>query len=559
MWPATTHLHARSGARGERDRWAGRSIEAHRPSAGSIRPSRGGRPRIVGYDAGMHSSRVAGLPLAVTDPAALIETIRASVIGDDEAVAGPFGTRRVTYADYTASGRSLTFIEDYIREAVLPLYANTHTESSGTGLQTTRFREEAREIIRAAVGASDGPRRHLHRRRLDLRGQQARGGPRPAPPGRAGRALRAERADPRRPSGRSCSSARSSITATSCRGANRSPTSWSSTRTPTGTSTRRISPPSWHATRTGHCRIGSFSAASNVTGIVSDTYGDRPPPPRARRAVVLGPGRRRAVRRDRDGPAGRSARLQGRDLHLAPQVHRWAGHAGPPRRPPGAVHEPRPDGARRRHRRLRQPGRARLPRRHRASRGRRHAGHRGVDPGRARLRPQVGGGGGGDPVARALVHRPGDRPLGRPSGHRDPGQPVGGAAVDRLVRHPPRRPLPPPQLRRGRCSATCSGSSRGAAAPAPGRTAIASWASTSRRRTSSSARSRAAARASSPAGSGSTSTTSSARPCSSTSSPRSSSWRPTAGGSCPSTASMPRPGCGGTPVRAWSRRSPWRT
>ena len=63
----------------------------------------------------------------------LIDRIRASVIGDDEAVAGPFGIRRVTYADYTASGRSLSFIEDYIRDAVLPLYANTHTESSGHG------------------------------------------------------------------------------------------------------------------------------------------------------------------------------------------------------------------------------------------------------------------------------------------------------------------------------------------------------------------------------------------------------------------------------------------
>ncbi len=70
-------------------------------------------------------------------------------------MAGPFGVRRVTYADYTASGRSLSFIEDYIRDAVLPLYANTHTESSGTGLQTTRFREEARRIIREAVGGTD--------------------------------------------------------------------------------------------------------------------------------------------------------------------------------------------------------------------------------------------------------------------------------------------------------------------------------------------------------------------------------------------------------------------
>ena len=84
--------------------------------------------------------------------AELIETIRKSVIGSDEVVGGPFGPRRVIYADYTASGRSLSFIEDYLREAVLPLYANTHTESSGTGLQTTRFREDARNIIRRHSG-----------------------------------------------------------------------------------------------------------------------------------------------------------------------------------------------------------------------------------------------------------------------------------------------------------------------------------------------------------------------------------------------------------------------
>ena len=85
----------------------------------------------------------------------LLGAIRDSVIGRDDVVPGPFGPRRVTYADYTASGRSLEFIEDYIRDQVLPLYANTHTESSGTGLQTTHFREEAREIVRRCVGAGE--------------------------------------------------------------------------------------------------------------------------------------------------------------------------------------------------------------------------------------------------------------------------------------------------------------------------------------------------------------------------------------------------------------------
>lgn len=86
------------------------------------------------------------------DSEELLAHIRESIIGDDRSITTPFGQRRVIYADYTASGRSLTFIEDFMRQQVMPLYANTHTEASATGEQTTHFRENARQIIKASTG-----------------------------------------------------------------------------------------------------------------------------------------------------------------------------------------------------------------------------------------------------------------------------------------------------------------------------------------------------------------------------------------------------------------------
>ncbi|MBT3531093.1 MAG: aminotransferase class V-fold PLP-dependent enzyme [Gammaproteobacteria bacterium] len=86
---------------------------------------------------------------------ALIEKIRESLIGERQLIETSFGKKPLVYADYTASGRPLKFIEDYIQQNVLPFYANTHSESSFTGAQTMLLREQSRDMIRKAVGAED--------------------------------------------------------------------------------------------------------------------------------------------------------------------------------------------------------------------------------------------------------------------------------------------------------------------------------------------------------------------------------------------------------------------
>jgi selenocysteine lyase/cysteine desulfurase len=78
--------------------------------------------------------------------------LRRAEAGRRTFVATPFGRRLLTYADQTATGRSLAFVEAAL-DGVRPLYANTHTAISTTGRVMTRLREASRAAVAAAVHA----------------------------------------------------------------------------------------------------------------------------------------------------------------------------------------------------------------------------------------------------------------------------------------------------------------------------------------------------------------------------------------------------------------------
>ncbi|CAE7335868.1 ttcA, partial [Symbiodinium pilosum] len=80
--------------------------------------------------------------------------LRSNTIGIDHSVKTPFGVRRLVYGDFTASGRALRWIEDFIKDSILPVYGNTHTLSTATARQSTFFRNEARQIVKHYLNAT---------------------------------------------------------------------------------------------------------------------------------------------------------------------------------------------------------------------------------------------------------------------------------------------------------------------------------------------------------------------------------------------------------------------
>ena len=83
-----------------------------------------------------------------------LDSLRHGLIGHEARVDGPYGPKRMVYADYVASGRALVQIETFVLNHVLPVYANSHTEASFVGGQMTQARREARDIIRQCCNAA---------------------------------------------------------------------------------------------------------------------------------------------------------------------------------------------------------------------------------------------------------------------------------------------------------------------------------------------------------------------------------------------------------------------
>ncbi len=83
--------------------------------------------------------------------------LRRELIGADAPIQTPFGERLMVYADYTASGRCLCFVENYLRQ-LQRIYANSHTEDDISGRSMTQLLKEAEENIKRSVNAGPGGR-----------------------------------------------------------------------------------------------------------------------------------------------------------------------------------------------------------------------------------------------------------------------------------------------------------------------------------------------------------------------------------------------------------------
>lgn len=79
--------------------------------------------------------------------------IREGVIGNNGYFRSPYGTQKILYADWMATGRLYRPIEEKLMDDLGPYLANTHSYSSETGKVTSERYWEARERIKRHVNA----------------------------------------------------------------------------------------------------------------------------------------------------------------------------------------------------------------------------------------------------------------------------------------------------------------------------------------------------------------------------------------------------------------------
>jgi len=83
------------------------------------------------------------------------EQFRKNIIGIDQDFESPFGTKKIIYTDWTASGRLYRPIEEKMSNEFGPFVANTHTETTISGTAMTMAYRKSRAIIKQHVNASE--------------------------------------------------------------------------------------------------------------------------------------------------------------------------------------------------------------------------------------------------------------------------------------------------------------------------------------------------------------------------------------------------------------------
>ncbi|MCP4180132.1 MAG: aminotransferase class V-fold PLP-dependent enzyme [bacterium] len=84
------------------------------------------------------------------------DKFRKQIIGNDAEFETPYGIKKMVYADWIASGRLYRPIEDKMTNLFGPLVGNTHSEASETGVTMTNLYHAAHSIIKKHVNAGDG-------------------------------------------------------------------------------------------------------------------------------------------------------------------------------------------------------------------------------------------------------------------------------------------------------------------------------------------------------------------------------------------------------------------